>query len=100
MRLIGKEAPRAVGNRLFARQIGMNVNEFPRLFKKAALTPRQYLMRLRMESAYRFLQYSSESIEAMADKTGFCDRFHFSRAFKRHFHGGPSAFRRRAQREA
>lgn len=95
---INESLPQAIGNRELARASGMNVNSFTRLFRKTTgYSPHQYLMLRRLENAGQLLQQGDQSIEAIAEQTGFCDRFHFSRCFTQHFHSTPAEFRRLAR---
>ena len=73
----------------------MSKNAFMRLFKaQYGLTPHTVIQRKRIEKACIMLHFSNASIEQIAEATGFCDRFHFSRTFK-HIQGiAPAAFRR------
>jgi AraC-like DNA-binding protein len=57
-------------------------------------TPGQYLLERRLAVAAQKLLFSSESIESVAAQTGFCDRFHLSRAFKMRFGLSPAAYRK------
>ncbi len=83
-------------NRDLARELGMNVNAFTRRFRVATgHSPHQYRLRLRIERACSLLREGGLSIEAIAAETGFCDRFHFSRVFKRIMGMGPAQFRLR-----
>jgi transcriptional regulator GlxA family with amidase domain len=40
------------------------------------------------------LHHSALSIEQIAERCGFCDRYHFSRVFQKHREMGPATFRR------
>jgi AraC-like DNA-binding protein len=98
IRKINEALPQAIGNRELARAAGMNVNAFTRLFRNSTgHSPHQYLLLRRLENAGQLLQQDDQSIEAIAEQTGFCDRFHLSRCFKQYFHNNPAAFRRRAR---
>ena len=78
-----------------ARQAGLSADAFIRLFKsQAGQTPQDCLRRKRVEKACLMLHYSEDSIEAIAEATGFCDRYHFTRVFKRIQGVGPAHFRR------
>ena len=43
------------------------------------------------------LAHTGDSIEQIAAATGFCDRNHFSRAFKRYYQIPPAEYRRNVQ---
>ena len=57
-------------------------------------TPAQYVLERRLAVASQRLMFSSGSVENIALQTGFCDRFHFSRAFKTRFGISPVAYRK------
>ncbi len=57
-------------------------------------SPKQYLKQLRLERSLEFLTQGRISIESIAERTGFSDRYHFDREFKRHFNMTPAAYRR------
>lgn len=85
-------------NSALARQVGMSKNAFMRLFKaQYGLTPHATIQRKRIEKACIMLHFSNASIDQVAEATGFCDRFHFSRIFKRLQGMGPTAFRRQTE---
>jgi transcriptional regulator GlxA family with amidase domain len=58
--------------------------------------PHIYGLHKRLDRASIMLRYSTASIKEIADATGFCDRYHFSKTFKQVFKINPSAFRRQA----
>lgn len=58
-------------------------------------TPYQLLMRLKMNQAAGWLQEPDALVKQIAERAGFGDQFHFSRAFKRIFGVAPDEFRRR-----
>ena len=79
-----------------ARAAGMNTNAFVKKFRHATgQTPHQYRLRLRIERACGLLLSGRKSITDIAEETGFCDRYHFTRVFRRIMNVGPAAFRRR-----
>ena len=66
-----------------------------RLFQKFDHeTPYQFLMRLKMNLAAEWLQQPGIMVKQVAERAGFADQFHFSRAFKSVFGLSPDAFRR------
>jgi AraC-like DNA-binding protein len=84
-----------VDNDRLAAAAGMNTNAFIRRFRLATgETPQSFRRRRRVEEACLMLHYSAASIEEIASATGFCDRYHFTRAFRRLRGMGPAAFRR------
>lgn len=66
-----------------------------RLFQKFDhQTPYQFLMRLKMNLAAEWLQQPGALVKQVAQRAGFGDPFHFSRAFKSVFGVAPETFRR------
>ena len=61
--------------------------------RELGMSPKKYLLNQRMEHARQLLVYSSDTIEAIAAETGYADRFHFSKAFKRFYDVPPAAYR-------
>ena len=89
------------GNVALAREAGMNVNAFTRKFRQATgQTPHQYRLWLRVERSCAWLREGGWSLDEIAAAAGFCDRFHFSRAFKQRMGVGPATFRARCRRGA
>ncbi len=84
-------------NRDLAYQAGMSRNALIRLFHaQFGMTPHAILLRKRVEQACLRLQFTGASLDHIAEHTGFCDRYHFSRTFKRLQGVTPAAFRRQA----
>ena len=83
-----------VGNAALAREAGMNANAFIRKFRQViGHTPHQYQLRLRIEQACGWLRMETLTMDQIAETTGFCDRFHFSRVFKQVMGVSPAKFR-------
>jgi AraC-like DNA-binding protein len=83
-----------------AEDAGMSTNAFIRLFRHSTgSSPQAWRAVRRVERACILLGSTAESIERIAALTGFCDRYHFSRAFKRLRGLGPAEYRRRARLE-
>ena len=76
-----------------------NVSEvyFRKLFtRRHGVSPRQYILSERLESAKRRLAGSREGIGEIAESCGFSDIFHFCRAFRESVGCTPSEYRRRS----
>ncbi len=57
---------------------------FLRLFKQQMeITPHQYILQRRIETAKYLLQHSNLSLAEIAIRVGFCDQSHLTRCFKR-----------------
>ncbi|MEN8255791.1 MAG: helix-turn-helix domain-containing protein [Verrucomicrobiota bacterium] len=54
-------------------------------------TPRQYILKRRMEEARTLLE-NGKSVQETAERLGFYDAFHFSKTFKRFWKKPPSSF--------
>lgn len=73
----------------------MSEDYFIRRFRAAAgVTPAQYVLQRRVTRAAELLLSSDHSIERIAESTGFCDRYYFTRVFTRVVGRPPAAFRR------
>lgn len=82
-----------------ARLASLSPNAFLRRFRVVTgVTPHRYLTRLRVDRAGLDLLNTGDSIEAIALRNGFCDRYHLSRVFKQVLGRSPSEYRRRGQR--
>lgn len=83
------------GNLRLAKNARMNTNAFIRLFKEeTGVTPQAYVLRKRIEKGCVMLHTTEMSIDEIAGTTGFCDRYHFSKVFKKQLNIGPAAFRK------
>ncbi len=96
MKMIDENISKPSSNDMIARRLSMSTNAFLRLFREnAGMSPQLYSRTRRIEKACILLHYSDLDIKEIASETGFCDRFHFSRVFKRLRKTGPAEFRRR-----
>lgn len=87
-----------LGNAGLARICHMSVDHFIRVFRRfAGQTPAQYVIDTRIKRAAQDLYFTQDSIEAVAERTGFRDRYYFTRVFARRMGQAPAAYRR-AQR--
>ncbi|MFO1531486.1 MAG: AraC family transcriptional regulator [Kiritimatiellia bacterium] len=78
-----------------ARMAGLSMRQFERTFRRTfRTTPRQYLIRVRVEAACRLLQETEDNIAAIALRCGFFDQAHFTRAFTARMGISPSRYRR------
>lgn len=81
-------------NPTLAQLCSMSTNGFARIFReKTGFPVQQYIRRRRIEYALNLLANTLLSIEEVAEKSGFCDRFYFSRCFKQYIGTGPSSYR-------
>ncbi|HEY2573434.1 MAG TPA: AraC family transcriptional regulator, partial [Verrucomicrobiaceae bacterium] len=81
-----------------ARRAGLSVSQLERTFRRTlGLTPRRYLLRVRVENACRLLAETDETIAAIAIECGFYDHAHFTKAFTTFRGTTPSHYRREHQ---
>ena len=72
-----------------AKDAGVSPAGLRRAFAaRIGLSPKKFYNRLRMNEAARLLG-TGHSVAETAEKMGFSDAFHFSRAFKRYFQVAP-----------
>jgi AraC-like DNA-binding protein len=84
-----------ISNAALAERAGMSVEAFIRWFKaRTGRTPAAFVTERRVREACRRLAFGEESIEQVAEATGFANRHHFSRVFKQYAGCGPAGFRR------
>jgi AraC-like DNA-binding protein len=71
-------------NESLADMAHMTKNAFSRLFKAyVGETLQTFIKKKRIQRACLLLLHSDQSIDAIADKTGFANRYHFTRIFSR-----------------
>lgn len=77
----------------------LSTNSLLRLFREqTGSTPQAIYMRKRIDHSCMQLHFTSLKLDRVAQLSGFCDRYHFSRTFKRLRGIGPAAFRRQSTR--
>ncbi|CAN5355147.1 hypothetical protein BH10PSE4_BH10PSE4_31640 [soil metagenome] len=73
----------------------LSTTHFSRVFKRSfGITPRDYVMRARLERAKSLLTQTSASLCQIALDCGFCDQAHMSRIFHQVVGATPSRWRR------
>lgn len=83
-----------ISNTALSRRVGMSRNGFLALFKKETHTsPQAFSRQLRINEACVMLHAQNKTIDEIAKATGFCDRYHFSRVFRRTIGSSPGFFR-------
>jgi len=81
-----------------AQLCGMSRRAFSEKFRHwTGRSPLQYQLRERLLQAEELLMFSEASIDSVAARTGFTDRYHFSKAFRRFRGYGPAAYRKQLQ---
>jgi len=90
-----------ITNADLAGGLHMSTNGFVRWFThEAGISPQAWLNRERVHEASFWLHHTDTPIEEIAELHGFCDRYHFSRVFKKNQGISPAAFRRNREPEA
>ncbi|MCG8307494.1 MAG: AraC family transcriptional regulator, partial [Cytophagales bacterium] len=69
---------------VLASQANMSKSSFSRLFiKQLGKSPSKYLTQIRIDKASNLLLHSSSSIDEIAEKCGFTDRYHLTKVFSK-----------------
>lgn len=83
IKYIDKNISENHSNQKLANMNHMATNSFARIFKESMGVPLQYFIKERkINNACSLFDHSRLSIEEVAQKLGFSDRYHFSRIFK------------------
>jgi PAS domain S-box-containing protein len=92
--LISREYARGLSVRELAESVAMSPSHFSRSFKiHFALTPHQYLRRVRLMAACDLLSTTDLPMMAVAARAGFYDQSHLSNEFRRERGLTPAAYR-------
>jgi AraC-like DNA-binding protein len=76
-------------------EVGMSRATLQRKFKAGlGVSPMTYLSRWRMAKAYQLLKHTGQSLDSIADETGFADARTLRTAFQRHYGFTPSELRK------
>lgn len=79
----------------------LSTNAFIRLFtENVGRSPLAWFQKLKIDQACIWLTTTSWSIEEIAERLGFCDRYHFSKQFKKLRHISPARYRAESLRPA
>jgi len=93
---VGAEMPHPPSIPELARRCGMSERTFLRRFRlHYGKTPSAYVLEQRLKEAALLLLRGAVSVEQIAEMTGFVDRFHLARQFKRQFGQTPAEYRKR-----
>jgi AraC family transcriptional regulator len=86
---------RRIHIRELARLLDLSASHFCRAFKCTfGVSPRDYVLRRRIEVAQGLMLTTSESLSSIAFRCGMCDQAHFTRSFHRIVGETPYAWRR------
>lgn len=78
-----------------ARAAGVSVRNLNHLFRsQLRLAPMSVLLSYRLDRACHLLRHSDQSIEQVAENSGFPNRYYFSRMLKQHRGVSPAAYRK------
>lgn len=93
-RLTDADAVRSV-----AQELRMGYESFRKRFaQECGESPGKYLRKERLIAAAMRLESTRQSVAEISEYLGFCDPFHFSRQFSRHFGCSPLQYRQRQHR--
>ncbi|MDR0353067.1 MAG: AraC family transcriptional regulator [Opitutaceae bacterium] len=97
--LLEKQLDRAPDLDTLAARMGMGYEAFRKRFARVfGAPPARHLIRLRINRCCDLLAHPAASNRGVAEATGFCDEYYFSRCFKRVVGMTPSEFRRQIWR--
>jgi AraC family transcriptional regulator, arabinose operon regulatory protein len=99
LRHIEENTGSVLANPDLARLAGLSEAGFNRAFRRHfSTTPARYVTEMRVREAARLLLQTGDSMDTVAEKTGFPNRAYFSRVFKKVTGEGPAGFRRKHRR--
>lgn len=91
--LLEKRLPEKIATAQLAKEIDRSESFVAHHFRaEFGQTPRQYILRRRMEEA-RIMLENGASVRNTAQRLGFYDAFHFSKAFRKFWKRPPSSFK-------
>ena len=94
IRYIENHCEENLSNNFLADKACMATNSFSRLFKnETGLSLQKYVKRKRIDYACMLMSHTSMSIEEITTKTGFSNRFHFTRVFREIMKVTPGRYR-------
>ncbi len=97
LRLLGERGAKGwMAPQSVATEVGLSYENFRKRFAQLmGESPGRYQKRRRIEWACAAIYHGGSSFKEIADLLGFCDVFHFSKAFKQEIGFTPSDYRRR-----
>jgi AraC-like DNA-binding protein len=79
---------------LLAEELGCSLDHFIRQFRFCkGITPGEFILRCRMQTAVDLLRYTDSSITDIAEQLGYPDVYTFSKQFRKRIGTPPSVFR-------
>ncbi len=93
-KLLDSHLEKKIDFALINKEIPYSQAYMVRLFKKhMGITPHEYILKRRLETAQLLLRHSTLSIKEIAERLVFSDQYHFSNYFKKSTGMSPSQFR-------
>lgn len=81
-----------------AQSLNVNRSYLTSVFKDYhQISPKEYLLKVRMTRACELLKHSQEPIKIIAYSVGYQDPLHFSKAFKKYYQQSPREYREERQ---
>ncbi|WOO43354.1 AraC family transcriptional regulator [Rubellicoccus peritrichatus] len=86
-----------VSNDEFAAMANLNTNSYIRLFSESiGQSPQAYFAKLKIDHACVLLMSTEDTIEDITAAIGYCDRYHFSKMFKKVRNMSPVQYRKQS----
>lgn len=84
-----------------SEQVHMSSRNLSKVFRDGVgTTPMRFLLKLRLNHSMKLLRHTDDTVEVVAEKCGFPDRYYFTRMLKKYRNTTPAAFRKNGrQRE-
>lgn len=71
-----------LSNESVAEHLGISEVYFRKLFKKNNITPKQFILDMRLDMAKQLISQTNESVTNISEQCGFSNVYHFCRIFK------------------
>ncbi len=95
---IAKNVQQDISLENMSHKFGYSKNHIINIFKKDyGMTPRQYLIKKRIEKAQWLLESTGDTLEVVVRECGFSDYFHFYKAFIKASGTAPKQWKREKQ---
>ena len=92
---IEKNNDKELSNQVLAGECKLATNAFTRLFKdETGISPQRFVKRKRINKACVLLHHTEDSIDKIANISGFVNRYHFSKIFKQVTGLSPAKYRK------
>lgn len=96
--LIKRDPTQNYTNRKLASMAHMSLGVFIKKFYSSfGITPQRFILDKKLDLAALYLLQSSESIDGIAERCGFCNRYYFTRIFTKYRKISPAAFRKHSR---